>query len=229
MSNYLETNSHYWNDIIPEYSAPNVESFIFRFYGRILKFDYGIDGTAGENVLDFGCGQGGALSFFNKLGFNCFGVDIAKNDVAYAKNIMPGVADQLMVIDPKPVPGECYFDEKMDIVISIQTLDFLTNSDFQTVIKNLYDNMKPGAKIFASMNGWDMYYRNHAQYVEDGLWHVEFDNGRVSYDIYLNFIKDKAEMVEKFNLFKPVYVDYYDSSFREEGSEFRYTFFGVKE
>jgi len=26
-----------------------------------------------------------------------------------------------------------------------------------------------------------------------------------------------------------VYLDYYDSSFREEGSEFRYTFFGIKE
>jgi hypothetical protein len=42
-------------------------------------------------------------------------------------------------------------------------------------------------------------------------------------------VKDRNEMREKFNLFKPVYLDYYDSSFREEGSEFRYTFFGIKE
>jgi hypothetical protein len=36
-------------------------------------------------------------------------------------------------------------------------------------------------------------------------------------------------MKNRFSLFKPVYLDYYDSSFREEGSEFRYTFFGIKE
>ena len=226
MTEYLDTNANYWDG---QYYAPNVESFIFRLYGRILRFDYGIDGSNHEKILDFGCGQGGALNYFDKLGFNCFGVDIAKNDIAVARQLMPHVADQLKVIDPTPVPGQTYFDEPMDIVISIQTLDFLSNTDFQTVIRNLYDNMKPGAKIYASMNGWNMYYRQHAEYADDGLWHVKFDNGRVDYDLFLNFVKDRDEMREKFSLFKPVYVDYYDSSFREEGSEFRYTFFGIKE
>ena len=36
-------------------------------------------------------------------------------------------------------------------------------------------------------------------------------------------------MKKKFKLFKPVYIDYYDSSFRNEGSEKRYTFLGIKE
>lgn len=54
---YLEKNSDYWQGI---YDAPNVESFIFRMYGRILRFDYGIDGSGGEKVFDFGMGQGGA-------------------------------------------------------------------------------------------------------------------------------------------------------------------------
>src|SRR5262249_47240848 len=114
-------------------------------------------------------------------------------------------------------------------VISIQTLDFLSNSDFAQVIKCLWNNMKPGAKIYASMNGWNMYYRNHSEYVGDGLWHVKLKTERLDYDLYLNFVKDKEEMKEKFSLFKQVYLDYYDSSFREEGSEFRYTFFGIRE
>lgn len=231
--NYLEQNSKYWAGC---YDAPNVESFIFRFYGRILRFDYGIDGSNGEKILDFGMGQGGALNFFHKQGFNVFGVDIAENDVAVAKKIISEKADQFKLISPKPDPEIIFFPEKVmppidgfDIVISIQTLDFLSNSDFKLALMAIYKNMKPGAKIYASMNGWDMYYRQHAQEIGDGLWHVKFDNGRVNYDLALNFVKDRDDMRERFNMFKPIYVDYYDSSFREEGSEFRYTFFGIKE
>jgi hypothetical protein len=88
--------------------------------------------------------------------------------------------------------------------------------------------MKPGAFIYASMNGYSMYYRQHATAAEDGLWHVRFKTSRLDYDLYLNFVKDKDEMKERFKLFTPIYVDHYDSSFRHEGSEFRYTFFGQK-
>jgi SAM-dependent methyltransferase len=226
LSEYLEQNAKYWANT---YDAPNVESFIFRFYGRILKFDYGIDGSNHERLLDFGCGQGAALNYFDKLGFDCFGVDIAANDIAAAQGRMPHIADQLMTVDPKPDEQNVFFDGGFDVIISIQTLDFLSNTDFAQAIKCLWNNMKPGAKIYASMNGWNMYYRNHGEYAGDGLWHIKFTTSRVNYDLFLNFVKSKEEMNEKFSLFKPVYLDYYDSSFREEGSELRYTFFGVKE
>jgi SAM-dependent methyltransferase len=226
MSNYLEKNAEYWSNA---YDAPNVESFIFRFYGRILKFDYGIDGSNHERVLDFGCGQGAALNFFDRLGFDCFGVDIAANDIAAAQRSMPRIADQFMTIDPKLDEKTRFFGGDFDIVISIQTLDFLSDTDFAQAIKCLWNNMKPGAKIYASMNGWTMYYRNHGTYAGDGLWHVRFKTSRVDYDLFLNFVKSKEDMKNKFSLFKPVYLDYYDSSFREEGSELRYTFFGIKE
>jgi SAM-dependent methyltransferase len=226
MSEYLERNATYWSNT---YDAPNVESFIFRFYGRILKFDYGIDGSNHERILDFGCGQGAALKFFDRLGFNCFGVDIAGNDIAAARQSMPHIADQFGTIEPKPDENNLFFGGDFDVVISIQTLDFLSDSDFAQVIKCLWRNMKPGGKIYASMNGWTMYYRDHGTYVGDGLWHVKFKTSRVDYDLFLNFVKNKEDMKNKFSLFKPVYLDYYDSSFREEGSEFRYTFFGIKE
>jgi len=226
MSDYLTTNARYWANA---YDAPNVESFIFRFYGRILKFDYGIDGTNHERVLDFGCGQGAALHFFDQLGFDCYGVDIASNDVASAKRRMPHIADHFMVIDPAPDEGKLFFGGSHDVVISIQTLEFLSDTDLVRAVKCLWNNMKAGAKIYASMSGWSMYYRDHGEYVGDGLWHVKFKTTRVDYDLFMNFVRSKDELRRKFSLFKPVYLDYYDSSFREEGSEFRYTFFGIKE
>ncbi len=226
MTDYLARNARYWAG---SYDAPNVESFIFRFYGRILKFDYGIDGSNHERLLDFGCGQGGALRFFDRLGFTCCGVDIAANDIAAARRHLPHRAEHLAVIDPQPDEDALFFGGVFDIVISIQTLDFLSDSDFARAIKCLWNNMKPGAKIYASMNSWDMYYRRHGTYIGDGLWHVKFKTERVDYDLYLNFVRSKEAMREKFSLFKSVYLDHYNSSFREEGSELRYTFFGIKE
>lgn len=226
MSDYLEANAKYWAG---NYDAPNVESFIFRFYGRILRFDYGIDGSNHERILDFGCGQGGALHFFHKLGFDCYGVDIAPRDLEKARQIMPEIAEHFASTDSKPDPDRLFFEGGFDIVISIQTLEFLGHADQEAAIRCLYNNMKPGAKIYASMSAESMYYRQHATRGKDGLWHVKFNNGRVDYDLYLNFVKDKEDMRSRFSLFKPIYLDHYDSSFREEGSEFRYTFFGVKE
>lgn len=57
-------------------------------------------------------------------------------------------------------------------MISIQTLDLLSNTDFEKAIKCLYNNMKSRGKIYASMNGWNMYYRNYGEYIGDGLWNV---------------------------------------------------------
>jgi hypothetical protein len=119
----------------------------------------------------------------------------------------------------------------MQVVISIQTLDFLSDTDCQTVLSNLFDQMVPGAVIYASFNGTKNYYFNHSSAIEDGdgLRQVKFNNGRVNYDLKLNFCDSKDEMKSKFRMFKPKYIDSYSSSFREEGSEFRWTFCGTKE
>lgn len=114
--------------------------------------------------------------------------------------------------------------------MSIQTLDFLSDTDCQVVLSNIYNQMKPGAVIYASFNGTRNYYYEHSRPLAngDGLRHVQFDNGRVSYDLLYNFCGSREEIIEKFRMFKPLYLDYYDSSFREEGSEFRWNFAGLR-
>jgi SAM-dependent methyltransferase len=232
-------NINYWDG---RYYAPNVESFIFRFYGRILKYDFGIDGSNHERVFDFGCGEGGALNFFQEKGFDVYGVDIAENDINQARLSLNSEKKEqtegsahFELIEPHPRSDQRYFEsihnqtEWIDVAISIQTLDFLSDTDCEIVLQNIYNQMKPGSIIFASFNGYQMYYRNHGEYIGDGLWHIKFANDRVNYDLNLNFIESKEKLAQKFHMFKPKYIDYYDSSFRNEGSEFRWTFTGTKD
>lgn len=225
--NYLNKNSKYWEK---GYHAPNVESFVFRFYGRILVNDFNITGKKKERILDFGCGQGGNLNFFHKLGFDVYGVDIAKKDIHIAKKVIKLKKNNFKIIDTKPNKNLIFFkNKKFDVAISIQTLDFLSNSDFDQAINCIYNNMKKGAVIYVTMNAWCHYYRKKGNYAGDGLWSIKFNNGRVKYDLMLNFIKNKNEMKRKMKLFKPIFIDSYDIQARHEGSEKRYAFVGVKE
>ena len=72
MSDIIDSNTKYWDK---GYYSPNLESYVFRFYGRILKPDFNMPyADRRTNVLDFGCGQGAAVNYFNELGFRLMGV-----------------------------------------------------------------------------------------------------------------------------------------------------------
>ena len=120
-----DNNVEYWQG---RYIAPHVESFIFRFYGRILKHDFNIDGNKHEKVFDFGCGEGAALKFFAQQGFEVYGVDIAEQDIVAARRWC--APSHLEVIEPNPTKNQKYLQAQhgnsqwIDIAISIQTLDF---------------------------------------------------------------------------------------------------------
>jgi 2-polyprenyl-3-methyl-5-hydroxy-6-metoxy-1,4-benzoquinol methylase len=100
---YLAANKAYWER---GYIAPNVDACVFRFYGRILKPDFGLAGS-GETVVDFGCGQGAAVNFFNTQGFDAWGCDISETDISAAKIRYPHLHRKLCVVDPKPSRNDC--------------------------------------------------------------------------------------------------------------------------
>ena len=76
--NYLKKNFQYWQK---GYYAPNIEPAVFRFYGQFIKKKL----RKKINLLDFGCGQGSAVNFFNQQKINAYGIDISKKDISIAK------------------------------------------------------------------------------------------------------------------------------------------------
>lgn len=226
---YFKMNKAYWEK---GYNAVNVDHMVFRFYGRILKPDFGITGQY-EPLLDFGCGQGAAVNFFAKQGFNARGVDISETDIGVAKIRYPHIADSFIVCDPDPRNNECYgFGEDIAVVTAIQSLYYFTDTDFNLCIEKIYAAMRPGAVIFATMMGEKsrMFFENSEE-VGDGLRMVNFKNERIQINNYcISFIKDEAHLERKFKMFKPVHMGYYAAKYRTgEGDSFHYTFCGVKE
>ena len=226
--NYLDANKAYWEK---GYTAVNADHPVFRFYGRILKPEFKLGGNF-EPLLDFGCGQGSAVSFFATQGFNARGVDISEMDISCAKIRYPHLADNFDVCDPDPRNNAHYgFERDIAVVTAIQSLYYFSDEDFSLCMDKIYKAMRPGGVFFATMMAERSreFYDNSTEY-RDGLRVVNFENDRLKVEnYYMSFIRDEDHLKEKFNMFKPLHIGYYAAKFRDdEGDGFHYTFCGVK-
>lgn len=228
MQHYLDSVREYWQK---GYDAENVESWVFRFYGRVLKQEMGIDGSTHPRLLDFGCGQGAAAGFFKSKGFDVYGVDISERDILVARKRMPDIAAHFEVIDSRPSRDDVFFGGNFDVVIAIQSLYYYNNTDLRTRLISLRNQMKMGGIIYASMMGAKSarFYQNSID-CGDGLRKVDFETKRMKVkDYYVSFVQDEAELLEKFGMFTKIHIGYYDMALQEdEGSDFHYTFIGKK-
>lgn len=227
--NYLDHNKEYWEK---GYSAAQVDHPVFRFYGRILRSQFGLERSF-PRLLDFGCGQGAAVNFFSMQGFNARGVDISEFDINVARNRFPHIASCFSVCDPNPQKNDYYgFREDISVVTAIQSLYYFSDTDFNLAIEKIYSAMKMGGIIFATMMGEQSreFYDNSTEY-KDGLRVVNFKNERLEVrDYYMSFIKDEDHLKRKFSMFRPVHLGYYCAKFRsDEGDGFHFTFCGIKQ
>jgi len=225
---YLESNLQYWNK---GYKADNVESFVFRPYGRIFRDQFGMDGSKHEKLLDYGCGAGACLNFFASKGFNVFGVDISDTDLNVCRELMPAISDNFLKINPMPTKTDKFFGGEFDIVVAIQSLYYLTDTALDIRIKNLYDQMKKGGLFYATMIGTNSWYYNHSTDCGDGLRKVTINSPRLKIDDYfINFTKSNEDLLKRFSMFKKQHIGFYDAAYRDdEGRDFHFTFVGTKE
>ncbi|EWH00300.1 class I SAM-dependent methyltransferase [Halomonas sp. BC04] len=226
--NYLEKNKAYWEK---GYTAVNVDHFVFRFYGRILKPQFGLGG-GWERLVDFGCGQGAAVNYFRKMGFNARGVDISETDICAAKIRYPHIAQNFLLCDPSPKANDIYgFSDDVEVITAFQSLYYFSDEDFQDCMDKLYRSMRSGGVFFATMMGEGSreFFDNSTEY-KGGLRVVNFRNDRLEVkDHCISFIKDEDQLKRKFKMFKPVHIGYYSEKFRsDEGGGYHFTFCGVK-
>ena len=228
MENYLQRNKQFWEH---GYYAPNVDHPIFRFYGRILKSEFNLDGSGGENLLDYGCGQGAAVNYFGQMGFSSYGVDISEADIEYAKNRYRHISQNFNTIDPVPAVDNMFFDQKYKIITAVQSLYYYSDTDLSIRMENLSSILDDNGIFYATMIGeaCEAHYEN-AEPAMDGLSKIISGVARSGEgEHYMNFIKDEEELKHKFSMFQPIHIGFYSEKFRsDEGVSHHFTFVGKK-
>ena len=226
MKEYLRTNQKFWSR---GYEAKNVESWVFRTYGRILVYEFKFDGT--EKMLDFGCGQGATCNFFKRNGFDAYGVDVSEKDIAVAQANMP---NHFKVISPIPQENQVFFGGEFQLITGIQSFYYLSNTDLDTLLRCLYKQMTDGGIFYATMMGVQSSFFEDSKPYKDGLRLIDTKSKRKKKKgkgvSYVNFTESEEELIKKFHMFKPVHIGFYDFKIRsDEGTSFHYNFVGQKE
>ena len=227
MVDYLDVNNNYHQQI---YDGYNVESFVFRPYGRILKNEFGLGG-GNERLLDYGCGGGAALQFFKSKGFDVYGVDVNFKNIEICKKRMPDIADHFRVIDSEPHSEDVFFDGEFDLITAFDSLYYYSNTDIQVRLDSLNKQMSQKAIIYATMIGAQstIYYKNSIPY-KDGLRIVNIDFERDStLEHYMNLTESEKSLHDMFSIFNKKHIGFHANKFREdEGVSFFYTYIGQK-
>jgi len=230
MEEYLKANQIFWNK---GYYAPNPESWVFRTYGRILKYELKLDKSQNKKVLDFGCGQGANSMFFKNNGFDVYGIDISEIDINIAKKSIPDISEHFKIINPQPEKNQIFFGGNFKLIIGIQSLYYLSDKDLDILLKCLYYNLENNGIIYATMMGSNsMFYEDSTPY-KNGLRKIETKSKRKKEKKkgvnFVNFTKSEEDLIKKFHMFKPLHIGFYDFKIRsDEGNDFHYSFIGQK-
>jgi SAM-dependent methyltransferase len=215
---YLEQNVERWSR---GYDAENVDSPVFRFYGRILQ----VDGPRTGKLLDFGCGQGSAVGFFNRKGYDAYGVDVSEADLSVASKRFGD--DRFQRIEPAPRAEDVWFGGDFDVIINIQSLYYLGEAAMQTRLASLYAQLLPGGVFYATMMGAQSWYYDRSEPSDDGMRAVTLPD-RVGPGVeHVLFTESEDQLRQRFSMFEPLHVGFYSEAYRsDEGRGFHYTFVG---
>lgn len=224
-----ESINEYWSN--KGYTAPNVESHIFRLSSRILKPQFDLP-SKHERLLDFGCGQGAAVNYFNSIGFDAKGCDISQLDIDAAKTRYPHLADKFSVCQQDPGNNDFYgWPEDISVAVGVQSFYLQSKDYFFQVMDKIHSSLVPGGLIYATMMGEKHIFFEHSQPTADEWVRcVNFSGNRQTLDNYYNFyVADEEDLKSRFPMFEPIHIGHYSMQLQEnDTNNWHWTFLGRK-
>ena len=201
------------------------DGHIIRINEHVLKYELGL---TGGKILDFGCGVGQHLEYFEKNGYVPYGCDVVESAIKQCKARIPEYSENFYVNESMPNLKD-YFNEEFDVIFSNQTLYYLADDDINNLVLQFYDMLKPGGVFFATMISPGNNMFQNIEPFEGELSKVVLKYGRYNDTTYVNF-KTKEEMSKLFSIFKKIQIGYYTCIIREEeGASDHHIFIGKKE
>ncbi len=213
MTNSTQFNSSIWQE---NYSAPNVESWVFRWWNRVGKQSVI---HAQESILqppvtlDHGCGQGTAVNFFHSQGCDAYGVDVSNMAISEGKIMYPAITDNLFEIDPL-LENFSPSNKKFSLITSIQTMYYLSPDDREIVMARLRKLCIPNAVFYLTMMTSVGTYFDNSVELDNGMRHVNFTDDRISVDQHICFVKDEKHFSQMFPMLEIIEIGQYLQSFR---------------
>ena len=200
------------------------DGHIIRINEHVLKYELGL---TGGKILDFGCGVGQHLEYFEKNGYIPYGCDVVESAIKQCKARLPKYSENFHV-NPSLPNLKDFFNEEFDVIYSNQVLYYLADKDINNLVLQFYNMLKPGGVFFATMISPKNGMFQHIEPSEGELSKVVL-TGRYTDTTYCNF-KTKEEMLKLFDIFKKIQVGYYTQLIREqEGPTDHLIFIGKKE
>ncbi len=213
MSDSTHFNSQIWQE---KYSAPNVESWVFRWWNRVGQryVNEMSETTKSKPVsLDHGCGHGTAVNFLSKNGCEAYGIDVSKIAIAEGKIFFPEIKDNLFQVEPL-LNNFPKLNSKLSLISSIQTMYYLAPEDRDLVMARLKQASLPNGIVYLTMmTSTGTYFDNSVQ-LSNGMRHVKFSDDRISVDQHICFVDDEDHFLEMFPMLEIIEVGQYLQSFR---------------
>ena len=194
------------------YDATNVSDVVFKLYGNILKKKYKLPyKNKLTTVLDFGCGQGATVNFFNQCGFDAYGVDISKIDIEKAKTRYPHIAHKFTLCKPDSfnAPMTKYTEnKKISLISCIRSIYYFDKEDFNTLLVNFKKSLKTKGLLYVSLiSSSHTIYKFAKETKYQWLKKIEFKSNNVNLRNYFCFFTEsKEDICKKFQIFKKIFV-----------------------
>lgn len=225
--NQNQITSHAYDKKYQEgYGLQYPDGHVIRFHRYILEHELNMKGGA---MLDYGCGNGVHLQYFQQNGYIPFGCDTSSTAVAQCKKRLIQYADNFHVTPNLPKLSD-YFSQEFDLIFSNQVLYFFNDQDLSNMLTQFHNMLKKDGVIFATMMGPNNYYSRYITGKENGMSKVVLTD-RLKEVNFINF-KTSEEVFDIFTRhgFKKLHLGWYSCVIREnEGPSDHWIFVGKKE
>lgn len=146
------------------------------FFWRDLEFlkDYVMQG---DQVLDFGCGNGRLLAFLKDKFISYKGVDVSEKLIRLAKERYPNEAGNFLKIGSDATLP--FYDNSFNKIFSIAVFHHFPPEYAENVAKELYRVLSPGGKLVVTV--WNLWQPRKIKYVLRSLISLNFKNVYISF------------------------------------------------
>lgn len=137
--NYYASNSSYENQYFSNHSG----KYILSYVRKRVNFK-------GKDILDFGCGPGYLLQYLSSLGINKMtGLDFSKESVDRLNDKFKGNKKFAGAVCVNSLPSSLD-DASMDIVIAVEVVEHLSDSQLRKTLNEIHRLLKPGGHIIVT-------------------------------------------------------------------------------